>query len=68
MAGLGGKDRRDGTFQYYMSEPVVKDDCKGSRAVPSCIYRDETVRMAVSVIENKRGCEISLYEKGGFSL
>ncbi|GLB30719.1 glycoside hydrolase 105 family protein [Lacrimispora amygdalina] len=29
VAGLGGKDRRDGTFQYYMSEPVVKDDAKG---------------------------------------
>lgn len=29
VAGLGGKDRRDGTFAYYMSEPVVKDDAKG---------------------------------------
>lgn len=29
VAGLGGKDKRDGTFQYYMSEPVVKDDAKG---------------------------------------
>lgn len=29
VAGLGGKDRRNGTFDYYMSEPVVKDDAKG---------------------------------------
>lgn len=29
VAGLGGKDRRDGTYAYYMSEPVVKDDAKG---------------------------------------
>ena len=29
VAGLGGKDRRDGTYGYYMSEPVVKDDAKG---------------------------------------
>lgn len=29
MAGLGGKDRRDGSFEYYMSEPVVDDDAKG---------------------------------------
>jgi len=29
VAGLGGKDRRSGTFDYYMSEPVVKDDAKG---------------------------------------
>lgn len=29
VAGLGGKERRPGTFDYYMSEPVVKDDAKG---------------------------------------
>lgn len=29
VAGLGGKDKRSGTFGYYMSEPVVKDDAKG---------------------------------------
>lgn len=29
VAGLGGKDHRSGTFEYYMSEPVVKDDAKG---------------------------------------
>ena len=29
VAGLGGKDMRDGTYEYYMSEPIVKDDAKG---------------------------------------
>lgn len=29
VAGLGGGNRRPGTFDYYMSEPVVKDDAKG---------------------------------------
>ena len=31
VAGLGPEDnrRRDGTFEYYISEPVVKDDAKG---------------------------------------
>jgi unsaturated rhamnogalacturonyl hydrolase len=29
VAGLGGKDRRSGTYDYYMSEPVVNDDAKG---------------------------------------
>ena len=29
VAGLGGKERRDGTYDYYMSEPIVKDDAKG---------------------------------------
>lgn len=31
VAGLGPEDnkRRDGSFEYYMSEPVVSDDAKG---------------------------------------
>ncbi len=29
MAGLGGKDHRDGSLAYYFSEPVVSDDAKG---------------------------------------
>lgn len=29
VAGLGGKGDRSGTYDYYMSEPVVEDDAKG---------------------------------------
>jgi unsaturated rhamnogalacturonyl hydrolase len=29
VAGLGGRQHRDGSFAYYMSEPVVSDDLKG---------------------------------------
>lgn len=29
VAGLGGNGRRPGTYDYYMSEPIVKDDAKG---------------------------------------
>ena len=29
VAGLGGKQRRSGTFEYYISEPVIENDCKG---------------------------------------
>ncbi len=29
VAGLGGAQMRPGTFDYYMSEPVVADDAKG---------------------------------------
>src|SRR5690606_18725965 len=29
VSGLGGKNYRDGTFDYYMSEPVVTNDPKG---------------------------------------
>ncbi|NJD11776.1 MAG: glycosyl hydrolase family 88 [Gemmatimonadetes bacterium] len=29
VSGLGGKQNRSGTFEYYVSEPVVADDYKG---------------------------------------
>lgn len=29
VAGLGGKQLRSGTFDYYISEPVIDNDCKG---------------------------------------
>ncbi len=29
VAGLGGSGRRPGTYDYYMSEPIVEDDAKG---------------------------------------
>ena len=29
VGGLGGDDDRDGSFEYYLSEPVVSDDPKG---------------------------------------
>ncbi len=29
VAGLGNKDKREGTFEYYMREPVVENEAKG---------------------------------------
>jgi unsaturated rhamnogalacturonyl hydrolase len=29
VAGLGGNPPRDGSYEYYVSEPVVADDYKG---------------------------------------
>lgn len=29
VAGLGGRTKRDGSFEYYMSEPRINDDPKG---------------------------------------
>ncbi|MCR5214296.1 MAG: glycoside hydrolase family 88 protein [Eubacterium sp.] len=29
VAGLGGKDHRDGSIRYYLSEPVVENEAKG---------------------------------------
>lgn len=28
VAGLGGSNNRSGTFDYYISEPVIENDCK----------------------------------------
>jgi unsaturated rhamnogalacturonyl hydrolase len=33
VAGLGNVWERDGSFAYYMSEPIVSNDCKGSGAM-----------------------------------
>lgn len=29
VGGLGGKAQRDGSFEYYMSEPIIMNDLKG---------------------------------------
>lgn len=29
VAGLGNKEKREGTFDYYMREPIVKNEAKG---------------------------------------
>lgn len=29
VGGLGGKNMRDGSFEYYLSEPIIENDCKG---------------------------------------
>lgn len=29
VGGLGGEDNRDGTFEYYISEPIITNDMKG---------------------------------------
>ena len=29
VAGLGGSDKRDGSFVYYISEPIIANDFKG---------------------------------------
>jgi unsaturated rhamnogalacturonyl hydrolase len=45
VAGLGPEDlkRRDGSFAYYMSEPIVKDDAKGS--APFLLAYTELLRL-----------------------
>ncbi len=36
VSGLGGRPYRDGSFAYYMSEPVIQDDPKGLGAFIKC--------------------------------
>ena len=44
VAGLGGKEQRDGSVPYYLSEPVVEDEAKGVAPFLLCyteIIRDQ---------------------------
>lgn len=43
VAGLGGKEMRDGSYDYYMSEPIVQDDAKG--VGPFLLAYTELLRM-----------------------
>lgn len=63
VAGLGGKQMRKGDYAYYLSEPVIENDCKGVgpfiwasleyEAMNNIDYRYDgrTVRDGVPVIE-----------------
>jgi unsaturated rhamnogalacturonyl hydrolase len=48
VAGLGGKTKRDGTFEYYISEPIVTNDPKGVGA-----FILAAAEMEKMVIENE---------------
>jgi unsaturated rhamnogalacturonyl hydrolase len=42
VAGLGGADQRDGTFAYYISEPIVTNDQKGVGAfLQACVEYEQ---------------------------
>lgn len=41
VSGLGGKPYRDGSFEYYMSEPVIQNDPKGIGAFIQCAVEME---------------------------
>ncbi|MDE1549429.1 glycoside hydrolase family 88/105 protein [Jeotgalibaca caeni] len=41
VAGLGGDDKRDGTFVYYISEPIITNDFKGYGAFLQAAVRVE---------------------------
>ena len=41
VAGLGNKDKRDGSFAYYISEPIICNDLKGVGAFIMAAYEYE---------------------------
>jgi unsaturated rhamnogalacturonyl hydrolase len=43
VAGLGGEDERDGTYTYYISEPVICNDQKGLGAFLQALAEFEDV-------------------------
>ena len=45
VSGLGGKPYRDGSFEYYMREPVVVNDPKGMGAFILCSVEMEMAAM-----------------------
>ena len=44
VAGLGGKEMRDGSVAYYVSEPIVEDEAKG--VAPFLLCATEVIRFA----------------------
>lgn len=45
VSGLGGKPYRDGSFEYYMSEPVIDNDPKGIGAFLLCCAEIQHLRI-----------------------
>ena len=45
VAGLGGNPYRDGSFPYYVKEPVVEDDFKGVGPFVLALLEDERRRL-----------------------
>lgn len=52
VAGLGGKERRDGSLAYYLSEPVVENEAKG--VAPFLLAFTEVLRGEENGVSNCR--------------
>lgn len=71
VGGLGGKQMRKGDFDYYISEPVIENDCKGVgpfiwaslewEAMHNIDYFPEHER--IPAFEGAEGC--GMYSAGG---
>lgn len=50
VSGLGGNPYRDGSFDYYMSEPVIVNDPKGMGAFINCAVEMEMHPMPATAV------------------
>ncbi|SFS57035.1 glycoside hydrolase family 88 protein [Paenibacillus sp. 453mf] len=58
VAGLGGADRRDGTYAYYISEPIITNDQKGLGAfLLACAEYEELAQTGESSMSVTRGAQ-----------
>lgn len=47
VAGLGGADKRDGSYVYYISEPIITNDFKGYGAcLQAAVYAEKVLNKA----------------------
>ncbi|MDO3409679.1 glycoside hydrolase family 88 protein [Saccharibacillus sp. CPCC 101409] len=62
VAGLGGADKRDGSYAYYLSEPIVTNDQKGLGAFLLACAAYEQLRGFAEPREDQRenGAEASI--------
>lgn len=60
VSGLGGNPYRDGSFEYYMSEPVIVNDPKGMGAFINCAVEMEMVP-SLAVGANKGAVYLDTY-------
>ncbi len=55
VAGLGGKQNRSGTFEYYMSEPIVDNDPKGTAPFIWASLEHESLMVCNAATAPKKG-------------
>jgi hypothetical protein len=64
VAGLGGSDHRDGSFDYYMSEPVVNSEEEGKPIGPFILASLEYEALVPTVISENEQIKFNAYRRG----
>lgn len=61
VSGLGGNPYRNGSFEYYMSEPVIVNDPKGMGAFIKCAVELEMIASLATGINKQGGVYLDYY-------